>query len=54
VPRDPSRPVRLPGERGLARKREQLQSGITLHASILPALEPWANRYRLAAPASIV
>lgn len=53
VPRDPAHPVRLPGERGLARKREQLQSGIALHASILPALAPWANRHGLAAPAPI-
>ncbi|MEZ5739983.1 MAG: Ldh family oxidoreductase [Burkholderiaceae bacterium] len=43
-PRDPSRPVRLPGERGLARKREQLAGGIELHPAIVPALAGLAAR----------
>ena len=50
VPRDPSRPVRLPGERALARKREQMQRGVALHPSILPALERWAQRFGMPAP----
>jgi LDH2 family malate/lactate/ureidoglycolate dehydrogenase len=50
VPRDPSQPVRLPGERALARKREQLAAGVALHPSILPALEPWARRFGLPPP----
>jgi LDH2 family malate/lactate/ureidoglycolate dehydrogenase len=49
-PRDPARPVRLPGERALARKREQLQSGVALHPSILPALQPWATRLGVPLP----
>jgi LDH2 family malate/lactate/ureidoglycolate dehydrogenase len=53
VPRDASRPVRLPGERGLARKREQLQRGVTLHPSILPGLERWAQRFQVPAPRPI-
>ena len=36
--------VRLPGERGLARRAEQLAHGVDLHASILPALAPWAEK----------
>ena len=50
APRDPARPVRLPGERALARKREQLARGVALHASILPALAPWAARLGAAPP----
>ena len=49
--RDPAAPVRLPGERALARKREQLRDGVALHPSILPALEPWARRLGVPAPA---
>jgi len=42
--------VRLPGERALARRREQLTQGVQLHGSILPALEPWAQRFSVAMP----
>jgi len=50
TPRDPERPVRLPGERGLARKREQRAQGVALHPSIFPALESWARRFGFEAP----
>ncbi len=50
APRDPAVPVRVPGERGLSRKRTQLASGVALHASIMPALVPWAQRLSVAAP----
>ena len=50
APRDPAVPVRVPGERGLARKREQLDHGLALHGSILPALAPWADRLAVALP----
>lgn len=52
-PRDPSRPVRLPGERALARKREQRANGVALHPSILPALERVAHKHGLPAPRAI-
>jgi L-lactate dehydrogenase len=42
--------VRLPGERALARRREQLHAGVQLHESILPALAPWAQKLGVAAP----
>jgi len=45
--------VRLPGERALARRREQLASGVRLHPSILPALAPWAQRLGVPLPAAI-
>ena len=45
---NPPRPgvdrVRLPGETGLRRRREQLAGGIELHPAILPALRPWAAK----------
>jgi LDH2 family malate/lactate/ureidoglycolate dehydrogenase len=50
APRDASNPVRLPGERALARKRAQLERGVALHPSILPALESWAKRLHVAVP----
>ena len=53
VPRDPAKPVRLPGERALARKRQQLTQGVALHPSILPALRPWAQRCAVPEPTPI-
>jgi L-lactate dehydrogenase len=51
---NPPRPgfdvVRLPGERGMARRRVQLAHGVELHESILPALEPWAGKLGVAMP----
>jgi LDH2 family malate/lactate/ureidoglycolate dehydrogenase len=45
--------VRLPGERGLANKREALANGVPLYPSIMAALNPWAEKYRLALPAPV-
>jgi L-lactate dehydrogenase len=44
--------VRVPGERALARRREQLQLGVQLHPEILPALQPWAAKLGVAPPAA--
>lgn len=41
--REAGPPVRLPGERGLARKRAQLAQGVALHTSIMPALQARAK-----------
>ena len=43
-------PVRLPGARGLALKREALARGVRLHPSILPSLVPWAERLGVPPP----
>jgi L-lactate dehydrogenase len=43
--------VKLPGERGLKRRREQLQHGVELNAEIMPALAPWAKRHAVPLPA---
>lgn len=49
-PRPSGDPVRLPGERGLRRYREQLASGVALYPAILPALAPWAEKLAVALP----
>jgi LDH2 family malate/lactate/ureidoglycolate dehydrogenase len=45
--------VRLPGERGLERKRQALVDGVALYAGIMPALAPWAEKLRVPAPKPI-
>jgi LDH2 family malate/lactate/ureidoglycolate dehydrogenase len=42
--------VRLPGERGLARREEQQVQGIELHPSIIPMLTPWSEKLKVALP----
>jgi L-lactate dehydrogenase len=42
--------VRVPGERALALKREQLARGIELYPAILPALHPWAEKLGVPLP----
>jgi LDH2 family malate/lactate/ureidoglycolate dehydrogenase len=42
--------VRLPGERALQRRRDQLAHGVALQADILPALEPWVSRLSVPMP----
>jgi LDH2 family malate/lactate/ureidoglycolate dehydrogenase len=54
---NPPRPgfdtVRVPGDRALAMRRKQLQYGVQLHAEILPALAPWAQKLGVALPAAV-
>jgi LDH2 family malate/lactate/ureidoglycolate dehydrogenase len=45
-------PVRLPGERALAWREEQLREGVQLHPAILPALAVWADRLGVPLPAA--
>lgn len=52
-PRDAAHPARLPGEHGLACKREQLARGVRLHAGILDSLVPWARRFEMPLPAAL-
>jgi LDH2 family malate/lactate/ureidoglycolate dehydrogenase len=42
--------VRLPGENGVARYRDQRERGVALHPTILPALAPWAERLGVTPP----
>jgi L-lactate dehydrogenase len=36
--------VRLPGEAGMKRLREQRAHGVALYPTIMPALVPWAEK----------
>ena len=42
--------VRLPGEAGVARLREQRAHGVALYPTIMPALVPWAKKLGVAEP----
>jgi len=46
-------PVRLPGERALARRAAQLEGGVTLRAGIPESLRPWADRFGVGMPAPL-
>jgi L-lactate dehydrogenase len=45
--------VRLPGESGLANRRQQLAHGVELYPSVMPALEPWAKKLGVVPPATL-
>jgi LDH2 family malate/lactate/ureidoglycolate dehydrogenase len=45
--------VRLPGERGLQRHRQQTAHGVALYPTIMPALAVWAHKYGVPVPAAI-
>jgi L-lactate dehydrogenase len=51
TPRPGVERVRLPGENGLKRYREQTADGVALFPSIMPALQPWAEKLGVVAPA---
>jgi L-lactate dehydrogenase len=53
VPRPGVDSVRLPGEGGLARYREQKKNGVALYPTIMPSLLPWAEKLGVPAPAAI-
>jgi LDH2 family malate/lactate/ureidoglycolate dehydrogenase len=42
--------VRLPGELGLARKRQALEQGVRLYPGIMAGLRPWAEQLGVAPP----
>jgi LDH2 family malate/lactate/ureidoglycolate dehydrogenase len=45
--------VRLPGEAGMKRRREQLANGVALYPTIMPALLPWATKLGIAQPSPL-
>jgi L-lactate dehydrogenase len=45
--------VRVPGEAGMRRLREQREHGVTLYPSILPALLPWSAKLGVASPSPV-
>jgi len=50
-PAQEGRAVRLPGEKGFGLAREHRAQGVRLHAGIMEALKPWAEKWKVAAPA---
>jgi L-lactate dehydrogenase len=46
-------PVRLPGERGMQRYRDQSENGVALYPAIMPALAPWAQKLGVALPQAL-
>jgi LDH2 family malate/lactate/ureidoglycolate dehydrogenase len=46
-------PVRLPGERALALRAEQLERGVALRDGILDSLRPWAERLGASLPPAL-
>lgn len=51
---DPARPVRVPGEAGLARKRQALAGGVQLHPEIPAQLAQVGERFGVAVPSPLV
>ena len=49
-PREGFGAVRMPGEHGLARRRDQLAHGVALHADIMPSLAPWSTQLSVPMP----
>ncbi|HEX4613862.1 MAG TPA: Ldh family oxidoreductase [Urbifossiella sp.] len=45
--------VRLPGERGLARKRQALAEGVELYPGVMPGLDPHATRFGVTPPGPV-
>lgn len=52
-PANPDKPVRVPGQRGLAYKQEQLKKGVLLHESIMPALQELIAKSGVESPAEV-
>ena len=50
TPRAGTARVRLPGEAGMRRLRDQRLQGVALYPSIMPALAPWAAKLAVAVP----
>ena len=53
TPRPGVERVRLPGENGLERYREQTANGVALFPAIMPALQPWAEKLDVPMPDGI-
>lgn len=45
--------VRLPGERGFQRYREQSANGVALYPTIMPKLLPWAEKFGVTLPSTL-
>ena len=45
--------VRLPGENGLRRREKQLKEGVELYPTVMPALEPWSDKFGVKPPVAV-
>jgi L-lactate dehydrogenase len=52
-PPKPGASIRLPGQRALAVRAEQLEKGIVLYRTIMPGLQKWSERYGVPLPTPI-
>ena len=52
-PANPAKPVRVPGQRGLALKKEQLENGVLLHEAIMPTLNELLAQSGIEGPMAI-
>jgi L-lactate dehydrogenase len=52
-PAQPDRWVRTPGERGLKLKADSASQGVALYPNIMPMLVPWAEKFKIAVPATV-
>ncbi len=52
TPRPGVERVRVPGENGMKRHREQMSNGVALFPTIMPSLQPWAEKLGVALPTS--
>jgi len=43
-------PVRLPGNRALYLRAEQLKKGVRLYPTTMPSIKPWAEKYSITIP----
>ncbi|MCB0632965.1 MAG: Ldh family oxidoreductase, partial [Lewinella sp.] len=46
-------PVRMPGQRALALRAQQMKAGVKLYSTIMPALAPFADKYGIAMPEGV-
>ena len=52
-PTNKNKPVRVPGQRAIARKTEQLRDGVTLHEAIVPALKTLSEMNNIPMPSQV-
>jgi len=52
-PATPGRPVRMPGERGLALAAGQMEAGVALYPTIMATLAPWATQFGVTVPRAL-
>jgi L-lactate dehydrogenase len=53
MPRPGAERVRLPGEAGMRRYRDNVDNGVALYPAIMPALAPWAKKLGVDAPTAV-